>query len=518
MINHSDLHIRLGPPGTGKTTNLVGLPAGVSNPTGLVGVVEQELASGTRPDRIAFVAFTKKAATEATERACQRFSYRPDQLPYFRTLHSLAFKQLGLRPDRVMQWAHYRDLGRKLGLDLKPSRAVDDALYGMNTGDRVMYLEGLARVKRTALQRVWRDADEVDIPYPVLERFSRALAVFKDNHGLLDYTDMLEVFVQRAQAAAPVLDVLIVDEAQDLSPVQWEVVEALAAKAKRVYVAGDDDQAIYRWAGADVETFMSLRGETQVLGESFRIPALVHQVAGRIVQRIRHRSPKQWKPRTEAGMVRRYSDPEAVDLSHGTWLLLARNGYMLRGLEDLCMRRGFSFTSIDRNPLDSPALRAIVVYERLRKGMALPKGDVEAALKLMSARHCSANVRASVRHAEKDKPVNMAQLQEWGLVKDPPIWHVMLDEIKPSEREFFIAARRRGETLTKTPRIKISTIHTAKGGEADHVLLLTDMSARTFKEMERRMDDELRVWYVAVTRARHGLHLIQPQTGNSFQL
>jgi len=53
--------IILGPPGTGKTHNLLSL-------------VEQELANGTPPDRIAFVAFTKKAATEARDRATKKFN------------------------------------------------------------------------------------------------------------------------------------------------------------------------------------------------------------------------------------------------------------------------------------------------------------------------------------------------------------------------------------------------------------------------------------------------------------
>ena len=49
MVHHSKTKIILGPPGTGKTHNLLNL-------------VEEELAKGTPPDRIAFLAFTKKAA------------------------------------------------------------------------------------------------------------------------------------------------------------------------------------------------------------------------------------------------------------------------------------------------------------------------------------------------------------------------------------------------------------------------------------------------------------------------
>ena len=51
MVHHSKTKIILGPPGTGKTHNLLNL-------------VEEELAKGTPPDRIAFLAFTKKAARD----------------------------------------------------------------------------------------------------------------------------------------------------------------------------------------------------------------------------------------------------------------------------------------------------------------------------------------------------------------------------------------------------------------------------------------------------------------------
>ena len=61
-MHHSDpsINIILGPPGTGKTHNLLNL-------------VEDELAKGTPPDRIGFFAFTKKAANEAKERAKKKF-------------------------------------------------------------------------------------------------------------------------------------------------------------------------------------------------------------------------------------------------------------------------------------------------------------------------------------------------------------------------------------------------------------------------------------------------------------
>ena len=77
---------------------------------------------------------------------------------------------------------------------------------------------------------------------------------------------------------------------------------------------------------------------------------------------------------------------------------------------------------------------------------------------------------------------------------------------------------KKSEDLTREPRIKISTVHGVKGGEADHVLLLTDVAPRTYREMHTLPDDEIRVFYVAVTRARKSLHIVQPNTNMHFEL
>ena len=84
--------IVLGPPGTGKTHTLLEK-------------VDDYLKT-TNPDRIGYFAFTRKAANEAKERAMKKFNFSEDDLPHFRTLHSLAFRTLGIKKDQVMQKRH----------------------------------------------------------------------------------------------------------------------------------------------------------------------------------------------------------------------------------------------------------------------------------------------------------------------------------------------------------------------------------------------------------------------------
>jgi superfamily I DNA/RNA helicase len=84
----SDIRKVFGPPGSGKTTYLLN-------------VVDRELAADLSPMQIGYFSFTKKAATEAKDRAILKFpalNARTD-FPYFRTLHSLAFHCLAVKVD-----------------------------------------------------------------------------------------------------------------------------------------------------------------------------------------------------------------------------------------------------------------------------------------------------------------------------------------------------------------------------------------------------------------------------------
>ena len=67
------------------------------------------------------------------------------------------------------------------------------------------------------------------------------------------------------------------------------------------------------------------------------------------------------------------------------------------------------------------------------------------------------------------------------------------------------------ESFKQNPRITLSTIHGAKGGEADNVLLLPDITKSSLDQNDVDPDELHRLFYVAVTRAKKALHILEPR-------
>jgi superfamily I DNA/RNA helicase len=495
--------IYLGPPGTGKTTTLLN-------------IVEDELASGTPPERIAYVSFTKKAATEASERAAQKFSTSAADFPYFRTLHSLSFRTMGYDRSDVFDHLKLPDYGKWAGVKVTGRINMDEgSTFGNEEGDRCLFLINLSRLRMEPLRETYSRYYD-DIPWRTVEYVAESVKKYKQANFLVDYTDMLEQFARNSWS--PDVDVVIIDEAQDLSKLQWRVVAKLCTNARRVIIAGDDDQAIYQWAGADVDYFINMEGVRTVLHQSYRIPAKVQEISNDIVRRIQNRNEKRWHPRDAQGVVERSAKLDGVDWNSSSTLVLARNVKYLDEISNWLMNRGINYEFRGKEALSADVRSAIKTWQNLRDGMDAEIGDVRRVYGYMVSGKQVARGYKSLPGFQDNDLVRMGDLVERaGLTTDAP-WYVALPKIPKREHDFVRTAVRTGERLDMAPRIRLSTIHSSKGGEGDHVVIVPDMAGRTYSDSLKDMDSEHRVWYVAVTRAKEKLTILNPEYKNSYPL
>jgi DNA helicase-2/ATP-dependent DNA helicase PcrA len=493
------MEVILGPPGTGKTSTLLG-------------IVDEELARGTPPDRIGYVSFTRRAADEAITRACENFSLTRSALPHFRTLHSMAFRQLGLSRGDVLEGARLRAFGEHAGVRISGRWSEDGTLTGFDLGDRIIFMENLARTRCVPLRQLFEENDD-GLPWHVLDRVSRTLAEYKAAEGLMDFTDMLTRFVESGIRLR--LDVLVVDEGQDLSALQWRMVRQLAAGARRVAVAGDDDQGIYRWAGADVDTLIEMEGDVRVLAQSWRVPPVIQSLAGGLIERIRHRRPKTWKAREGSeGEVEYVPDITHADVSEGDTLILARNTYVLREqVEPELRRQGIVFERDGHPSVSRSVLGAITAWEALRAGEEVSLAAAREAYTYLASGSGVArgHKTLSTFGDDPDRRVTMDELRRDGGLLADGVWHDAMEKLPQTDMSYILRARQRGERLLSRPRVRVSTIHGAKGGQADHVVVMKEMARRTYADMRREPEDEVRVWYVGVTRAREKVTIVESQ-------
>ena len=171
-----------GPPGTGKTTTLLNM-------------VDKALAEGTPPERIAFLAFTRKAANEARDRAAERFNLDPRKdLIFFRTLHSMALTMSDIRPEQVMQEANYLELGGAIGVELGSQRntAIEEDVPSMvASSDPILGLINLARLRKVELRKQYNESG-IEEDWNLVQFVDKCLRDYKDKMGLFDFTDMLQ--------------------------------------------------------------------------------------------------------------------------------------------------------------------------------------------------------------------------------------------------------------------------------------------------------------------------------------
>ncbi len=492
--------IILGPPGTGKTTTLLNL-------------VEEFLRAGTDIKKIGYFSFTKKAAWEATRRAEEKFMLDQKDIPYFRTLHSLAFRMLGVKKERVMKPADYRDFGIKCGIPIKVASWQDH--NGVFSSDNeYLRIINQARVKEIpVLDQYDKNRHGLDIERDLLYLLDQELKRYKKEKGLIDYDDMLEQFVE--QDVSPSFDVLFIDEAQDLSPLQWRMVRTLWAKADKTYIAGDDDQAIFKWAGADVDSFIALKEEVDdinTLNQSYRIPGgPIHELSQRIIKNVSNRYDKDYLPRQEMGDLTRYSDLTQVDMSQGEWLVLSSANYFLDDVKDLCELQGWYFSHKHKNSIKLDLLLAIQAWEKWRTiETTLPVASIKNIYSYLGE-NVTKGYRTGKTFDENEEGYYIEECSaDHGLQTDD-VWYKAFAGLDTETENYIRNMLANKEKITQTPRITLSTIHGAKGGEADNVLLLPDVTKSAIDQNDIDPDELHRLFYVAVTRAKKSLHILEPK-------
>ena len=458
-----------GPPGTGKTFRLIRR-------------VNAYVRTGTPYHKIGYFAFTKKAAKEARE----RIGVDEKQVPYFQTLHAFCFHLLNLNESDIMQPHHYEALGKKLNIRVNfNDKYNEEETHFLTCNNPYFQMIQRSINKDIPLREEFNlnEHDRKDIDsWDTLNHIYINLQEYKTKMHLLDFNDLVKKVVNSKKF--PKLKAIFIDEAQDLSPLQWQLYDKLKENCEDIYLAGDDDQAIFAWAGADVNRFIQEPANEKVLRYSRRVSKAVQDQSQIAVGQISGiRKHKEYLPRAQKGHASYINNFGQVDLSKGKWLILTRT---------------------KSNLLDiMKELKSKNIYYQTNKGKSFNVGIYNGAMAYTKW----------IREGKlEEKEINDVREYipngKWNPEKN---WY----DIFVADQKEILYIRNiisGGEKLYENARIWLSTIHAAKGGEEDNVILSLHQGSKVQKSIRLsvdKQDEEHRVWYVGITRARNNLYKLK---------
>jgi DNA helicase II / ATP-dependent DNA helicase PcrA len=439
---------------------------------------------------------------------------------------------------------------------LDGEEAADDGEDGSKAGDGL--LEQLNRFRGMMLpKRAW--------PKTLLA-FDEAWTQYKQDNGLLDFTDLIEQCARDVSIAPNNPAVIFADEAQDLNRMQLSLVRKWGEHASYFIVAGDDDQTIYSFTGATPEAFLDPDipdDHKIVLKKSYRVPRAVHRMAEDLIRQVTRRQAKEYLPRDADGLVYRFTGKADTykhiegnvlceaekHLAQGkTVMFLAACSYHLRPVIAILRKEGIPFHNPYRrsngfwNPLrigrrasSASRVLSLLVAHPVFGGGERPwtNGDLAQWAEVLKVDGIlRRGVKTKLRTADLAQAAGMDRLVE---IFEPAAleslmtamdgdhlvlldwWRtrVTTDVADRVKYPVDIAARRGPQAVLDPPKVVVGTIHSVKGGQADVVFLFPDLSQAgdaQYGHGGTERDAVIRQFYVGATRAREELYICQRDT------
>ena len=218
----------------GKNVKVLLASAGSGKTRRLIEEVATELET-RRAEEIAFVTFTRKGAEEGLRRVCSKLMYEPDDLPYFRTLHSLTFHALNYKGNQMFGKLDQRKFNKEFGYDVNRHEVSTGKVAPTRDSK---YLDFYDMERSGAMTS--KQLAESDIEYGYYKQIVKHYEEYKAREQKIDFFDCLIKYVQIGEPLP--VKVAMIDECQDITALQWKVIEKAFFKAEKIIIAGDDKQ------------------------------------------------------------------------------------------------------------------------------------------------------------------------------------------------------------------------------------------------------------------------------------
>lgn len=533
----------VGGAGTGKTTELLRIMEGA------------KAALGGSPFAIGFTSFTRAARSEAVDRASAAWNVPGEVLSqdgWFRTVHSIAYRQLGIKKGEIIddskssaQW-----VADALKVDVR-TIIDEDSGYMRYTGERqaaaALNIWEQSRSRMEPIEVTIRRAARLGEDVPSFAACKQHIERYE--HAKLldcraDFTDLLSRFggvrftldgfeeTDPEGELPPSVKAWVMDEQQDASALVDRCCRRLASgpNVQWVYISGDPMQSIFGFGGSDSRFFMGWKVDKErVMPKTWRCPKPILDLGEACLQRMRK---GYWDrgiaPADHDGSVENggYAESVAAMLSpEKQTLVIARCNFTLDIWAKVLQDKGLPFAKL-KSKEQTKFYRAANALWEIEHGRHCSPDDFAVAVDLLPA------MNNMVRGA-KTAWGNRDTIKRWDVILPGDLEEAGMkpdfaEKLRKGEwgglfhgaERWRSAAKKYGPELASKPAIRIGTIHAAKGMEADTVVLSSTISRRISDAQgidTDQHDEERRIEYVGVTRARRRL-IVATEQGADYKM
>jgi superfamily I DNA/RNA helicase len=575
----------LGGPGCGKTTKILN-------------ILREYFSKGLLPQDVLMIGFANATVTNLRLRAQKELNFSEKQAESIKTIHK--YCKDSIDHYEIFNQRVKKEFLKKLKTDPDNWIMLDDSAFDRKDEETVGWSEAenkklglifslignarhdvLARSlyynnkKESVIEKILDYSDkQKNFNYSKLTRSEikycyQQLTNFKKQNNVIDFEDMLE----KALAPNIIFDnykVVMVDEVQDLSWLEWRVIAKLGKTTEEMYLVGDDDQSVFGWKGSDSRIFQKWpckKENIKILPITHRLPQKIYRLATHIVHQINHRLGNEYdcKKSYEGKLDFLHDTGEfdpIIDIDsnlimcartwqncHGYIRYLKDRGIIWKEKSRSVESRGSLISSFPKRP------RSIIDnWNKLKKGQAITTdGDLTSGQRVMRliedlkpglVEHGKKGALTKLdtcpeEFKDKTKSYSFSDLKEK--------YYVLADINKAWHEVFYFSTSRKSSpkkpnglfrddsdfnnylkmcwdndpTLGKADII-VSTIHGVKGMERKKVILSSDWGYGSLLSYNsgiiRLEDEEVRVCYVGVSRAEEELYIFNSTYKNIFPL
>lgn len=271
---------------------------------------------GVQASNILAITFTNKAANEMRERVEDTLESDTKDM-WISTFHSCCVRILRKDINRIgynRSFVIY-DTSDQITL-------VKDCLKELNLSDKVFEPKVVISTISGAKDKLYSPQKfrDIHIDDNRMSKIANIYALYQERlkrNSALDFDDLIYKTVELFKENLEVLDYyrsrfkyIMVDEYQDTSKAQYELIKLLAKQHQNICVVGDDDQSIYGWRGADIRNILEFEKDyndvhTVKLEQNYRSTQIILDAANTVISNnIERKRKKLWSDKKEGELIK----------------------------------------------------------------------------------------------------------------------------------------------------------------------------------------------------------------------